>query len=61
MGVFNCVEDTALNTRRSANSPYQNTGADIITYIRILNKLVDQMRTQLGYHFNFTRSESDDT
>eukprot|EP00965_Chrysotila_dentata_P125145 4136343-Pleurochrysis_carterae.AAC.1 len=39
MGNFNCVEDTALDTRRSANSPYENTGADIITYIRILNKL----------------------
>eukprot|EP00965_Chrysotila_dentata_P137517 4549076-Pleurochrysis_carterae.AAC.1 len=47
MGEFNCVEDTALDTRRSANSPYENVGADIITYIRILNKLVDQMRTQL--------------
>eukprot|EP00965_Chrysotila_dentata_P065147 2159596-Pleurochrysis_carterae.AAC.1 len=28
MGDFNCVEDVALDTRRSANSPYANTGAD---------------------------------
>eukprot|EP00965_Chrysotila_dentata_P114990 3801134-Pleurochrysis_carterae.AAC.1 len=61
MGDFNCVEDVALDTRRSANSPYENTGADVLTYIKVYNKLEDQMRCQLGYHFNFTRSESDDT
>eukprot|EP00965_Chrysotila_dentata_P114949 3799477-Pleurochrysis_carterae.AAC.1 len=61
MGDFNCVEDVALDTRRSANTPYENTGADVLTYIKVYNKLEDQMRYQLGYHFNFTRSESDDT
>eukprot|EP00965_Chrysotila_dentata_P134026 4432192-Pleurochrysis_carterae.AAC.1 len=61
MGDFNCVEDVALDTRRSANTPYENTGADILTFIKVYNNLEDQMRCQLGYHFNFTRSESDDT
>eukprot|EP00965_Chrysotila_dentata_P054612 1812994-Pleurochrysis_carterae.AAC.1 len=61
MGDFNCVEDVAMDTRRSANTQYENTGADILTYISVLNNLTDQMRIQLGYHFNFTRSESDST
>eukprot|EP00965_Chrysotila_dentata_P149015 4922058-Pleurochrysis_carterae.AAC.1 len=61
MGDFNCVEDIALDTRRSSSTPYENTGADILTYISVLNQLTDQMRYKLGYHFNFTRSESDST
>eukprot|EP00965_Chrysotila_dentata_P220300 6191696-Pleurochrysis_carterae.AAC.1 len=61
MGDFNCVENVALDTRRSANIPYANTGADVLTCIKVYNKLEDQMRCQLEYHFNFTKSESDDT
>eukprot|EP00965_Chrysotila_dentata_P260421 6213901-Pleurochrysis_carterae.AAC.1 len=61
MGDFNCVEDITLSTRRSSNTPYENTGADILTYTSVLNQLTNQMRYQLGYHFNFMRSESDST
>eukprot|EP00965_Chrysotila_dentata_P095163 3145535-Pleurochrysis_carterae.AAC.2 len=52
MGDFNCVVDVAMDTHRSANTPYENTGADVLTFIKVYNKLEDQMRLQLGYHFN---------
>eukprot|EP00965_Chrysotila_dentata_P054926 1823390-Pleurochrysis_carterae.AAC.1 len=58
MGDFNCVPDIALDTRRVAQSPYKNGGADILTFIALSNSLQDQMRIQLGNSFNFTRSET---
>eukprot|EP00965_Chrysotila_dentata_P226925 6195710-Pleurochrysis_carterae.AAC.1 len=39
MGDFNCVEDIALDTRRSSITPYDNAGADILTYISVLTNL----------------------
>eukprot|EP00965_Chrysotila_dentata_P030370 1010792-Pleurochrysis_carterae.AAC.1 len=35
MGDFNCVENVAMDTRRSANTPYENTGADVLTFIKV--------------------------
>eukprot|EP00965_Chrysotila_dentata_P201027 6180338-Pleurochrysis_carterae.AAC.2 len=34
MGDFNCVEDVALDTHRSANTPYANAGADVLAFIK---------------------------
>eukprot|EP00965_Chrysotila_dentata_P194173 6176202-Pleurochrysis_carterae.AAC.1 len=47
MGDFNCVEDIALDTRRSSSTPYDHAGADILTYISdITSTSQDQNRTQ---------------
>ena len=57
-GDFQNVLDVSLDLRRTANSAYENGGAEILRTIISENELEDEIRNGLGLGFDFTRCET---
>ena len=57
-GDFQNVLDVGLDLKRTATSPYENGGAEILREIIVKNDLDDEIRNGLGLGFDFTRCET---
>ena len=57
-GDFQNVLDSGLDLRRTATTPYENGGAEILRTTISSNDLEDEIRNSLGIGFDYTRNET---